>query len=66
MPTANRPARSTERGVHAGRKHTLKPSQRAEATRIRQDGKSLGKSPPCLAAAGSVVHRAMQGAAPAG
>ena len=54
-----------KRGVHTGRKHTLKPSQRAEAARMHQEGKSLGQIAALFGCGRSVVHRAVQGAAPA-
>ena len=54
-----------KRGVHTGRKHTLKPSNSAEAARMHQAGKSLGQIAALFGCGRSVVHRAVQGAAPA-
>ena len=49
-----------KRGVHTGRKHTLKPHQRAEAARLHQEGKSLGAIAALFGCGRSVVHRAVQ------
>jgi putative DNA-invertase from lambdoid prophage Rac len=48
-----------------GRRHTLKPHQRAEAARLHKEGKSLGAIAVLFGCGRSVVHRAVQGAPPA-
>ena len=50
-----------KRGVHTGRKHTLKPCQRAEAARMHEEGKSLGDIAALFGCGRSVVHRAVRG-----
>jgi DNA invertase Pin-like site-specific DNA recombinase len=47
-------ADAKKRGVHTGRKHTLRPHQRAEAVRLRttKRGRASARSQPCSAAAG--------------
>ena len=50
-----------KRVVHTGRKHTLKPHQRAEAAKLLQEGKSLGAIAALFGCGRSVVHRAVQG-----
>ena len=47
-----------------GRRHTLNSHQRAEAARLHQEGKSLGAIAALFGCGRSVVHRAVQGAAP--
>jgi DNA invertase Pin-like site-specific DNA recombinase len=50
-----------KRGIHTGRKHTLTPSQRAEAARMHHcDGKSLAEIAALFGCGRSVVHRAVQ------
>jgi DNA invertase Pin-like site-specific DNA recombinase len=54
-------AEAKRRGQHLGRKHRLKPSQRAEAARLhREEGKSIGTIAALLGCGRSVVHRAIQ------
>lgn len=49
------------RGVHTGRKHTLRPHQRAEAARLhREEGKSIGAIAALFACGRTVVHRAIK------
>ena len=56
-------ADAKKRGVHTGRKHTLRPHQRAEAARLHhEEGKSLGDSAALFACGRTVVHRAIQNA----
>jgi DNA invertase Pin-like site-specific DNA recombinase len=46
-----------------GRRHTLKPNQRAEAARLHlEDGKSIGAIAALFGCGRTVVHRAIQGA----
>jgi hypothetical protein len=47
------------RGVHTGRKRTLRPHQRAEAARLHNEGQSLGKIAALLGCGRTVVHRAI-------
>jgi DNA invertase Pin-like site-specific DNA recombinase len=54
-------AEARKRGVHTGRKHTLKPTQRAEAARLYlREGKSLSQIAALFGCGRSVVHRAVQ------
>jgi DNA invertase Pin-like site-specific DNA recombinase len=56
-------AEAKKRGVHAGRRHTLKPHQRAEAARLHLDeGKSLGEVAALFGCGRTVVFRAVQSA----
>ena len=56
-------ADAKRRGVHVGRKNTLRPNQRAEAARLHLDeGKSLGEIAALLGCGRTVVHRAIQDA----
>jgi DNA invertase Pin-like site-specific DNA recombinase len=49
------------RGVHTGRKNTLRPSQRAEAARLHLvEGKSLGEIAALLGCGRTVIFRAVQ------
>ena len=49
------------RGVHTGRKHTLRPPQRAEAARMHwEEGKSLGEIAALLGCGRTVIFRAVQ------
>jgi DNA invertase Pin-like site-specific DNA recombinase len=51
------------RGKHVGRRHTLKPSQRAEAARLHlEEGKSLGAIADMFGCGRSIVFRAVKGA----
>jgi DNA invertase Pin-like site-specific DNA recombinase len=52
-------AEAKRRGQHCGRKHTLKPHQRAEAARMHEEGKSLGQIAALLGCGRTVVHRAV-------
>ena len=51
-----------KRGVHTGRKHTLRPHQRAEAARLHNEGQSLGKIAALFGCGRTVVYRAIQDA----
>lgn len=52
------------RGIHTGRKHTLKPHQRAEAVRLHMvEGKSIGAIAALFGCGRTVVHRAIKGEA---
>jgi DNA invertase Pin-like site-specific DNA recombinase len=54
-------ADARQRGVHTGRKHRLKPSQRAEAARLHlEEGKSIGTIAALFGCGRTVVHRAVQ------
>jgi DNA invertase Pin-like site-specific DNA recombinase len=55
-------AEAKRRGQHCGRKHTLKPHQRAEAARMRAEGKTLGEIAALFGCGRTVVHRAVQDA----
>jgi DNA invertase Pin-like site-specific DNA recombinase len=46
-----------------GRRHTLRPHQRAEAVRLHAEGKSLGAIAALFGCSRSVVHRATKAAA---
>ena len=48
------------RGKHVGRRHTLKPSQRAEAVRLHLEGKSLGAIADMFGCGKSIVFRAVK------
>ena len=49
------------RGVHMGRRHTLKPNQRVEAARLHlQEGKSIGSIAALFGCGRTVVFRAIQ------
>jgi DNA invertase Pin-like site-specific DNA recombinase len=51
-----------KRGVHTGRKHTLRPHQRAEAVRLHlEEGESLGKIAALFGCGRTVVYRAIHG-----
>lgn len=52
-------ADAKRRGVHVGRRHTLSPHQRAEATRLHGEGKSLGEIAALVGCGRTVVHRAI-------
>jgi DNA invertase Pin-like site-specific DNA recombinase len=54
-----------KRGQHVGRKHTLRPHQRAEAARLHGEGKSIGAIAALLGCGRTVVHRAIKGEADA-
>ena len=55
-------ADAKKRGVHTGRKHTLRPHQRAEAVRLHnEEGKSLGKIAALFGCGRTVVYRAIHG-----
>ena len=54
------------RGQHVGRKHTLRPCQRAEAARMHQEGRSIGAIAAVLGCGRTVVHRAIHGEAASG
>ncbi len=54
--------RSKSRGVAFGRRHTLRPNQRAEAVRMHlQEGKSIGQIAALFGCGRTVVHRAIHG-----
>lgn len=54
-------AAAKDRGVHLGRRHTLKPNQRAEAARLHlQEGKSIGSIAALFGCGRTVVFRAIQ------
>jgi DNA invertase Pin-like site-specific DNA recombinase len=54
-------ADAKKRGVHAGRKHTLRPHQRAEAARLHhEEGKSLGAIAALFGCGRTVVYRAIK------
>jgi DNA invertase Pin-like site-specific DNA recombinase len=56
-------AEAKRRGKHVGRRHTLKPHQRAEAARMHLvDGKSLSEVAALLGCGRTVVFRAVQAA----
>ena len=56
-------ADAKRRGVAIGRRHTLKPHQRAEAVRMHiEDGKSIGQIAALLGCGRTVIHRAIHGA----
>jgi hypothetical protein len=48
------------RGKHVGRRHTLKPSQRAEAVRLHLEGKSLGAIADVFGCGKPIVFRAVK------
>jgi DNA invertase Pin-like site-specific DNA recombinase len=55
-------AEAKKRGVHTGRKHTLRPNQRAEAVRLyNQEGKSLGEIAALFGCGRTAVYRAVHG-----
>jgi DNA invertase Pin-like site-specific DNA recombinase len=55
-------ADAKKRGVHTGRKHTLRPHQRAEAVRLHlEEGESLGKIAALFGCGRTVVYRAIHG-----
>jgi DNA invertase Pin-like site-specific DNA recombinase len=55
-------ADAKKRGVHTGRKHTLRPHQRAEAARLHnEEGKSLGNIAALFGCGRTVVYRAIHG-----
>jgi DNA invertase Pin-like site-specific DNA recombinase len=49
-----------ERGQHLGRRHTLRPHQRAEAARMHAEGKSLGEIAALFGCGRTIIHRAIQ------
>ena len=54
-------ADARSRGVHLGRRNTLKPSQRLAAARMHtEEGKSIGAIAALLGCGRTVVHRAIQ------
>jgi DNA invertase Pin-like site-specific DNA recombinase len=54
-------ADAKKRGVHAGRKHTLRPHQRAEAARLHhEERKSLGAIAALFGCGRTVVYRAIK------
>ena len=54
-------AEAKKRGKHVGRRHTLRPLQRAEAARLHtEEGKSLAEIAALFDCGRSVVHRAVQ------
>jgi DNA invertase Pin-like site-specific DNA recombinase len=56
-------AEAKTRNVAIGRKHTLRPHQRAEAARMHlEEGKSIGAIAALFGCGRTVVHRAVQGA----
>ena len=56
-------AAAKSRGVTFGRRHTLRPSQRAEAVRMHmEEGKSIGQIAALFGCGRTVVHRAIHGA----
>jgi DNA invertase Pin-like site-specific DNA recombinase len=56
-------AEAKRRGVHVGRRNTLKPHQRAEAAKMHlEDGKSLGEVAALFGCGRTVVFRAVQAA----
>jgi DNA invertase Pin-like site-specific DNA recombinase len=51
-----------KRGVNIGRRHTLRPHQRAQAARLHnEEGKSLGQIAALFGCGRTVVHRAVHG-----
>jgi DNA invertase Pin-like site-specific DNA recombinase len=54
-------ADAKKRGIHTGRRHTLRPHQRSEAARLHAEGKSLGAIAALFNCGRTVVHRAIQG-----
>jgi hypothetical protein len=55
-------ADAKKRGVHTGRKHTLRPHQRAEAVRLHlEEGESLGKIAALFGCGRTVVYCAIHG-----
>jgi DNA invertase Pin-like site-specific DNA recombinase len=56
-------AAAKSRGVAFGRRHTLRPNQRAEAARLHlEEGKSIGQIAALFGCGRTVVHRAIHGA----
>jgi DNA invertase Pin-like site-specific DNA recombinase len=56
-------AAARKRGVAFGRRHTLRPNQRAEAVRMHLgEGKSIGAIAALFGCGRTVMHRAMKGA----
>jgi DNA invertase Pin-like site-specific DNA recombinase len=55
-------AEAKRRGDHVGRKHRLKPHQRAEAARMHAEGKSLGEIAALFGCGRTVIHRAVAAA----
>jgi len=56
-------AAAKSRGVTFGRRHTLRPSQRAEAVRMHmEEGKSIAQIAALFGCGRTVVHRAIHGA----
>jgi DNA invertase Pin-like site-specific DNA recombinase len=55
-------AEAKKRGVHVGRRHTLKPHQKAEAVRMHADGKSLAQIAALFGCGRSVIHRTVSAA----
>ena len=55
-------AEARKRGVSLGRRHTLKPHQRAEAVRMHlREGQSIGAIAALFGCGRTVVHRAIKG-----
>ena len=55
-------AAAKEPGVAFGRRHTLRPNQRAEAVRMHlEEGKSIGQIAALFGCGRTVVHRAIKG-----
>ena len=55
-------AAARKRGVAFGRRHTLRPNQRAEAVRMHiEEGKSIGAIAALFGCGRTVVHRAIKG-----
>jgi DNA invertase Pin-like site-specific DNA recombinase len=53
-------AEAKARGQHLGRRHTLRPNQRAEAARLHlEEGKSIGQIAALFGCGRTVVHRAI-------
>ena len=59
-------AAAKARGVVVGRRHRLRPHQRAEAARMVQDGKTYAEVAALLGCSRSVAHRAVQAVKPRG
>ena len=59
-------AEARARGQHLGRRHTLRPNQRAEAARLHKEGQSNGSIAALFGCGRTVVFRAVQEQHPAG
>ena len=56
-------AAAESRGMAFGRRHTLRPNQRAKAVRMHvEEGKSIGQIAALFGSGRTVVHRAIHGA----